>query len=479
MRPSSPLAYGTPLVWYDGEGLSRTAQAGDSAGTWRAPYGPAAPVGAGTPTIQAGPNGFRAVEYVGANRHHNVNVAMPSAITVAFVVRLTWDASTRDDICDENSASSGLFAIRNGGGYRGEMTPPNIWVGFAGYGGSPRVVAAHGMTGTRWGVIAASMSASDANLVINGRVPSSFVARVPGPPSGTIAKLGDLSGLSTGTRRIARFAAWPRAMDEQELIDLSRDWMSEFGLISPRLFIRVFDALAPANANVNLSLAPTLTVAAEALADASASFSLSPTLTVIAEAPADASASLSLAPTLVVTAEPLIDAAATLSLPPTLVVAAAPEAGASASLDLGAELVVTAEPVPLPAPPGSFPGSLLLGLDLLALGTIERPSHAVQPGDYGGLVPEWSIIASHVPMDVQPIGSRARPASDERDGVRITHRVYIDPAPLVAAGTVIGVGDRITITAHGAPRRLIVRVPRDLDLLSEMWTVDCDLDTSI
>jgi len=333
------------------------------------------------------------------------------------------------------------------------------------------------MTGTRWGVIAASMSSTQANLAINGRVPSSFVARVAGAPIGSIVRLGDY-GLSSGTRRIARFAAWPRAMNEQELIDLSRDWMSEFGLISPRLFIRVFDATI-ADASASLSLSPTLAVTAEALADASAPLSLSPTLTVTAGVVVDASATLSLTPTLAVAAEPVIDAAATLSLPPTLVVTAAPEAGASAALDLGVELVVTAEPVPLPAPPGSFPGSLMLGLDLLTLGTIERPSHAAQPGDYGGLVPDWSIIASHVPMDVQPIGSRTRPVSDERDGVRITHRVYIDPAPLIAAGAVIGVGDRITITAHGAPRRLIVRVPRDLDLLSEMWTVDCDLDTSI
>lgn len=244
------LKYGVPLIWYDGEGLSRTAQAGDSAGTWRTAYGPSAPVGAGTPTIQAGPNGTRAVEYVGANHHHAIGVAMPSAITVAFVARLTWDATTRDDISGSALALSELFIIRNQMyNYRNEMNPDNIWAGFAGYDGLPRVVAAHGMTGTRWGVIAASMSSTQANLAINGRVPSSFVARVAGTPVGTINRLGDY-GESNGTRRIARFAAWPRAMNEQELINLSRDWMSEFGLISrPRWPFTLFWEPPPPSAD--------------------------------------------------------------------------------------------------------------------------------------------------------------------------------------------------------------------------------------
>jgi len=248
------LKYGVPLVWYDGEGLSRTAQAGDSAGTWRASYGPNAFVGFGTPAIQAGPNGSRAVEYVGANHHHIVNVAMPSAITVAFVAQLTWDATTRDDLSGSTLSHSELFVVRNAANYRGEMTPSNIWVGFAGFDGSPRVVAAHGMTGTRWGVIAASMSAGQANLVINGSVPSAFVARVAGTPAGTINRLGDY-GPSTGTRRIARFAAWPRAMNEQELINLSRDWMSEFGLVSrPRWPFTLFWQTPPAEIDANGTL---------------------------------------------------------------------------------------------------------------------------------------------------------------------------------------------------------------------------------
>ena len=269
MVQGDPLAYGMPILWLDHSALSRVDAIGSSVNSWPSAYGPTAEAAGAAPVLRPGPNGARAVELVSVTRLSTAfTVAVPSEVTVAAVVRcINWNSSAREffltpleDLTDRNiSTSSGVLILRNdeGGPLASECYRSILWIGFGGQNlAGPRVAAPHGMTGDRWAVIAASMSSTQANLTINGQVPSSFVARNAGVPSGTLHSIGWNSQSSRQTlvnTRVARMAMWPVAMSEKDLVELSYEWMGEFGLASPKTRKRLILFEPPQTVPVSIS----------------------------------------------------------------------------------------------------------------------------------------------------------------------------------------------------------------------------------